>query len=68
MEENMPEINQITRNHIHHCVKSGQIGSSFWSSFSRVRTEYGNLLQKWIRENTDHKKLRTWTLFTQSIN
>ena len=25
----------------YHCVKSVQIGSFFWSVFSRIRTEYG---------------------------
>ena len=42
----------------------------FWSVFSRIRTEYGEILrtsaysvQMW--ENTDQKKLRIWTLFTQ---
>ena len=42
----------------------------FWSVFSRIRTEYGEILrtsaysvQMW--ENTDQKKLHTWTLFTQ---
>ena len=52
-----------------YCVKSVQIRSFFWSVFSRVRTEYGDLLHKFpysvrIRENTDQKKLRIWTLFT----
>ena len=53
-----------------HCVKSVQIRSFFWSVFSRIRTEYGEILLispylVWIRENTDQKKLRVWTLFTQ---
>ena len=43
------------------CMKSVQIRSFFWSVFSRIRTEYGDLL----RENTDQKKLRIWKLFTQ---
>ena len=53
-----------------HSVKSGQIQSFFWSVFSRIQTEYGDILrissylvQMW--ENTDQKKLRIWTLFTQ---
>ena len=40
-----------------HCVKSGQIRSFFWSIFFLYSVR--------IRENTDQKKLRTWTLFTQ---
>ena len=28
----------------HHCMKSVQIPSFFWSVFSRIRTEYGDLL------------------------
>ena len=54
-----------------HCVKSVQIRSSFWSVFSCIWTEYGDLLRKcsdtelflvriflysdWIQENTDQK-------------
>ena len=39
----------------------------FWSVFSRIRTEYGDLRSKFVqmRENTDQKKFRIWTLFTQ---
>ena len=33
----------------------------FWSVFSRIWTEYGDLRS--IQENTDHKKFRIWTLF-----
>ena len=29
-----------------HCVKSVQIGTFFWSVFSRNRTEYGEILRK----------------------
>ena len=36
----------------------------FWSVFSRIRTEYGEIIVQ-MRENTDQKKLRIWTLFTQ---
>ena len=57
---------------IDHCVKSVQIRSFFWSVVSRIRTKYGEirgispyLVQ--IRENTDQKKLRIWTLFAQWI-
>ena len=53
-----------------HCVKSVQIRSFFWSVFSRIRTEYEEILRispysVRMRENTDQKKLRIWTLFTQ---
>ena len=42
----------------------------FWSVFSFIRTEYGNLRSKSpysvrIQENTDQKKLRIWTFFTR---
>ena len=52
------------------CVKSVQIRSFFLSVFSRIRTEYGEILRispysVRMRENTDQKKLRIWTLFTQ---
>ena len=43
------------------CVKRVQIRSFFWSVFSRIWTEYGDLRS--IQENTDHKKFRIWTLF-----
>ena len=46
-----------------HCVKSVQIRSFFWSAFSRIRTECGEIL--WMRKNADQKKLRIWTLFMQ---
>ena len=53
-----------------HCVKSVQIRSFFWSVFSRIRTEYGEILRISLysvrmRENTDQKNLRVWTLSTQ---
>ena len=49
------------------CLKNVQKRSFFWSVFSRIRTEYGDLLFVFtrIRENTCQKKLRIWTLFTQ---
>ena len=55
-----------------HCVESIQIRTFFWSVFSRTRAEYGYLLRKSpysvrIRENTDQKKLRIWTIFTQCL-
>ena len=53
-----------------HCVKCVQIRSFFWTVFSRIRTEYGEIrsispYSVQMRENTDQKKLRIWTLFTQ---
>ena len=48
-----------------HCVKSVQIRRFFLSVFPRIWTEYGDLLRIRMRENTDKKKLRIWTLFTQ---
>ena len=40
----------------HHCVKSVQIRSFFWSVFSCIRTEYGDLwsdkfIKKWLRSS-----------------
>ena len=53
-----------------HIVKCVQIRSFFWSVFSCIRNEYGEILrnspysfQMW--EITDQKKLRFWTLFMQ---
>ena len=53
-----------------HCVKGLQIRSFFWSVFSRIRTEYGDLWSKSLYSvHTTAKyepgKLRIWTLFTQ---
>ena len=48
-----------------YCVKSVQIRSWFWSEFSRIRTEYGEILC--ISPYPVRKKLRIWTLFTQWI-
>ena len=31
----------------YHCVKSVQIRSFFWSVFSRIRTEYGEMTRKY---------------------
>ena len=55
-----------------HCVKSVQIRSFFWSIFSCIRTEYGDLRNKSpysvrIQENTDQKNLRIRTLFMQCL-
>ena len=54
------------------CVKNVQIRSLFWSVFSRICTEYGEIqsispYSARMRENTDQKKLRICTLFTQWI-
>ena len=53
-----------------HCVKSVQMQSFFWSVFSHIWTEYAEVrsispYSVRMRENTDQKKLRIWTLFTQ---
>ena len=50
-------------------VKSVQMSKS-WPIFSRIWSEYGDILRKspysvWIRENTDQKKVRIWTLSIQ---
>ena len=47
-----------------------QIRSFFWSAFSWIWTEEGDLQNKStysvrIQENMNQKKLRIWTLFTQ---
>ena len=49
-------------------VKRVQVRSFFWSIFSRIRTEYGDLLRQspysvQIRENPDQRKHRIRTLF-----
>ena len=46
--------------------------SFFWSVFSCIRTEYGDLWSKSlysvrIWENTDQKNLRIWTFFMQCL-
>ena len=51
-----------------HFVKKVLIENFFWSVFSCIRTEYGNLLSKSsyslrIQEKRDQKKLRIWTLW-----
>ena len=53
-----------------HCVKSDQIRSFFWSVFSSIWTEYGEILRispysVRMQEITDQKKLLIWILFTQ---
>ena len=56
-----------------HRVKSIQIRSFFWSLFSRISTEYGEILCispfcVRMRESTDQQKLRIWTFFTQCFS
>ena len=54
-----------------HCVKSVQTRSFFWSVFSRIWTEYGDLLRKSsysvrMQGNTDQNKLR-FEHFSRSV-
>ena len=56
-----------------HCVKSVQIWSFFWSVFSRIPTEYGEIrsispYSVQMREDKDQKKLCIWTFFTQNLS
>ena len=58
---------------LYHCVKCVQIWSFFWSVFSRIRTEYGEIrnispYSVQMRESTDQKKPRIRTLFTECFN
>ena len=51
----------------YHCSKSVQIRNFFWSSYSCIRTEYGDLLSLYstqIQENTDQRKLHIACLFS----
>ena len=48
--------------------KCPNLRSFFWPVFSRIRTEYGKIrsispYSVRMRENTDQKRLRIWTLF-----
>ena len=57
---------------VSYTVWSVQTRSFLWFVFFCIRTEYGDLRSKspyslWIQENTDQKKLRISTLFTQCI-
>ena len=52
--------------------KKGPNTEFFWPVFSRIWTDHRDLRSKSpysvrIRENTDQKKLRIWTLFTQCL-
>ena len=63
-------VSNITIHFMRHCVKCVQIRNFFWSVFSRIRTEYGEILRispysVRMRKNTDQKKLLIWTYFTQ---
>ena len=65
-----PQPRNCLRSELLHCVKRVQIRSFFWSVFSRIWTEYGDLRSKYlysvqVRENMDQKKLRIWTTFAQ---
>ena len=43
-----------------HCVKSVQIWSYFWSVFSCIRTEYGEIRSIWLRSiQSEYRKIRT---------
>ena len=51
-------------------MKSVQMQIFFWSVFSCIRTEFGDLLRKslysaQIQEVTDQRNLRIWTIFKQ---
>ena len=55
-----------------YCVKSVHIRSFFWSVFSRIWNEYGEIqsispYSVRMREKTVQKKLRIWTHFTQWV-
>ena len=54
------------------CKSISQIRGFFWSVFSRIWKEYGEIrsispYSVRMRENADRKKLRIWTLFTQWV-
>ena len=55
-----------------YCVKSVQIRSYFWSLFSRIWNEYGEIrsispYSLRMLGNMDQKQLRIWTLFTLCV-
>ena len=52
-------INQILipQESEYHCMKSIQIRSYFWSVFSSIRTEYGEILS--LRIQSEYRKMRT---------
>ena len=54
-------------------MKIVQIRCFLWSVFSRIRTEYGEILlispySVRMREDTDQKNLHIWTLLTQWLH
>ena len=57
----------------YHCIKAVQIRRFSWSVFSCIRTEYKDLRSKSppylvrIKQNTDQKKLRIYTVFIQCL-
>ena len=59
---NVKYVKNASKNELsHHCVKSMQVRSFFWCVFSRIWTEYEDLLPKspysvQVRENIDQKK------------
>ena len=64
------QVSEWNNSNSAHCVKNVQIRSFFCSVFSRIQTEYGEIrsicpysVRMW--KNTDQKKLRIWTHFTQ---
>ena len=43
---------------VYHCAKIVQIRSFFWSVFSRIRAEYGNLRSLFTERTFCHKVVR----------
>ena len=50
-----------------HCVESIQISSFFWSVFSRIRAEYGDLLRSNARKYGPEKN-SIFGLFSHSVD
>ena len=50
------------RNRVH-CVKCVQIRSFFWSVFSRIRTEYGEIVSLRIQSEYRKKRTRKYSIF-----
>ena len=70
--KNIFQILQDNKSLIMVSLQNYQIRSSFWSAFSCIRIEYGDLPSKSpysvrVQENTDQKKLRIWTFSTQCV-
>ena len=51
-----------------HCVKSVQIRSYFWSVFSCIRIEYGDLVIRWLARLCKRKQVRSDHLLMRSAN